>query len=237
MFFRITVWSGFAGWNHMKNKSEGLRCSWITAAHFLLCLFWDATDHSLIPLCCLCKSHVAGLISILLLGSGWTWSSLVVYINSDSEDYRVYAAMLCGSGGDTVTKPSEQTGLNQIYCICALHRLVILTFPLPRAPGMHSLLNSRHNQSQEITRVIIWWRHKCRHSTSRIVVCIYRRWMAFLFGAMLSIQITQSEGLKIYTRWRFKGWKRRNTSTNHVWQVLFSFQREMESAFKEKWNG
>lgn len=50
-----------------ENKSEGLGYSWITAAHFLLCLFWDATDHTLIPLCCLCKSHVAGLISILLL--------------------------------------------------------------------------------------------------------------------------------------------------------------------------
>lgn len=93
-----------------ENKSEGFWCSRITATHFfffLLSIFWDATDHSLIPLCCLCKSHVAGLICILLLGSGWTWSSLVVYINSDSEDYRVYAAMLRGSERATVTKPSE----------------------------------------------------------------------------------------------------------------------------------
>lgn len=120
---RITVWSGFAGWNHMKTNLR----AWV--AHKLQqhispslssCLCWDATDHTLIPLCCLCKSHVAGLISIILLGSGWTWSSLVVYINSDSQDYRVYAATLRGSEGDTVTKPSEQTGLNQTYCIFVL---------------------------------------------------------------------------------------------------------------------
>lgn len=129
MFFtpiRITVWSGFAGWNHMKTNLR----AW-GAGELQKHVFFSATltDHTLIPLCCLCKSHVAALISILLLGSGWTWSSLVVYINSDSEDYRVYAAMLRGSEGDTVTKPSEQTGLNQIYCMCALH---CLTFPSPR---------------------------------------------------------------------------------------------------------
>lgn len=94
---RITVWLGFAGWNHMKNKSEGLGCSCITAARLCFAFFWDATDHSLIPLCCLCKSHVAGLISFLLLGSGWTWSSLVVCIDSRRDDYRVCAVTLCGS--------------------------------------------------------------------------------------------------------------------------------------------
>lgn len=103
---RITVWSGFAGWNHMKTNLRACG-AYKLQRHIFIYFFWDATDHTLILLCCLCKSHVAGLISILLLGSGWTWSSLVVYINSDSEDYRVYAAMLCGSERGTVTKPSK----------------------------------------------------------------------------------------------------------------------------------
>lgn len=112
---RITVWSGFAGLNHTKKgetlkrkKSKQIRGTW--GAHELqqhvsaLLLRWDSADHPLIPPCCLCKSHVTGLISILLLSSGWTRSSLVVCINSDSEDYRVYAAALCGREGDTVNK-------------------------------------------------------------------------------------------------------------------------------------
>lgn len=139
MFFspiRITVWSGFAGWNHMKTNLRAWGAHELQQHIFRFFLFlffspWDATDHTLIPVCCLCKSHVAGLISILLLGSGWTRSSLVVYTESDSEDYRVYAVTLCGSEGDTVTKPSEQTGLNQTYCICAPRCLESLTFPLP----------------------------------------------------------------------------------------------------------
>ena len=46
-----------------ENKSEGSWCSWITATHFFFSSSfpWDATDHSLIPLCCLCKSHVAAV--------------------------------------------------------------------------------------------------------------------------------------------------------------------------------
>lgn len=89
-------------------KSKQIRGTW--GAHELqqhvsaLPLRWDGADHPLIPPRCLCKSHVTGLISILLLSSGWTRSSLVVCINSDSEDYRVYAAALCGREGDTVNK-------------------------------------------------------------------------------------------------------------------------------------
>lgn len=110
---RITVWSGFAGWNHMKTNLRACGAYklqqhiFFSFFSFRFAFFWDATDHILILLCCLCKSHVTGLISILLLDSGWTWSSLVVYINSDSEDYQGYAAMLCGSERDTVTKPSK----------------------------------------------------------------------------------------------------------------------------------
>lgn len=141
MFFspiRITVWSGFVGWNHMKTNLRAWGAHELQQHIFFLFFSWDATDHTLIPVCCLCKSHVAGLISILLLGSGWTRSSLVVFTESDSEDYRVYAATLCGSEGDTVTKPSEQTSLNHIYCICALRCLESLTFPLPDALRMCS---------------------------------------------------------------------------------------------------
>lgn len=88
-----------------KKKKKRIRRGFQFPVNYSSATCRDATDHTLIPLRRLCKLHVAGLISIILLGSGWTWSCLVVYINSDSEDYRLYAATLCGSEGDTVTKP------------------------------------------------------------------------------------------------------------------------------------
>lgn len=156
---RITVWSGFAGWNHIKKKTN--LQAW--GAHelqkhiFCFASFWDATDHTLIPLCCLCKLRVTGLISILLLGSGWTWSSLVVCVNSDSEDRWVSEAALCGSERDAVTKPTVQTGPYPLYCLYA-----------PSLPGdphisiiqcsLYCTLNSRQRQQQEMTWGITWWR-------------------------------------------------------------------------------
>lgn len=56
---RITVWSGFAAWNHMKTNLRA--CGAHELQRHIFFISWDATDHSLIPLCCLCKSHVAAV--------------------------------------------------------------------------------------------------------------------------------------------------------------------------------
>lgn len=170
---RITVWSGFAGCNHTGANLRVLRFRWITA------LRRDATDHAVIPLCRLCKSHVARLISILLRGSGWTWSSLVVQINSDSRDYRVLAAG--GVGVKAIQLESaERAGLSWARCRLRRRCLVAIAALSKRSGHLGGIEPGR----------------KCRCSTS-----------CALFMVISSNQIVRSKSLRCTQRWeawRFK---------------------------------
>lgn len=216
-----------------ENKSEGLGCSWITATHFCFACFFFRRRYRSYPnpsvlsmqitcrwvdihsparlwldmklSCCLHQLWLRGL-SGLCSDVVWEWrrySNKAVWANWSESNILYLRPSLLGDSDISITPCSR-------YALCW-------------TPGV---FKAKKLLEQSCGKGI-------NASTQQVaLLCQFTdyEWSLYLETlAMLSIQINQSEGSKIYKLWRFKGW---NEGTHQ--QIIFD---KFCSSSRGKWKG